>query len=169
MSKVIEVQPHFWEPEDQENYKKVFLAGTIDMGKSIDWQDQLVEFFNEYALGDVDYLLFNPRRDASYGGFTDNKPEMEYQINWELERLENADLVFMNILGTSYSPISLLELGLFAKTGKLVVVCPPDFYRYQNVKITCERYGVTLLSPYEVCTWIHDYCCENANQKTFGK
>lgn len=42
----------------------------------------------------------------------------------------------------SKSPITLLELGLFAKSGKLHVVCTDGFYRYDNVRITCAKYGV---------------------------
>lgn len=42
----------------------------------------------------------------------------------------------------SKSPITLLELGLFAKSGKLHVVCTEGFYRYDNVRITCAKYGV---------------------------
>lgn len=42
----------------------------------------------------------------------------------------------------SKSPITLLELGLFAKSGKLYVVCTEGFYRYDNVRITCAKYGV---------------------------
>ena len=34
------------------------------------------------------------------------------------------------------------ELGLFAKSGKLHVVCTEGFYRYDNVRITCAKYGV---------------------------
>ena len=42
----------------------------------------------------------------------------------------------------SKSPITLPELGLFAKSGKLHVVCTEGFYRYDNVRITCSKYGV---------------------------
>ena len=40
------------------------------------------------------------------------------------------------------SPISLLELGLFAKSGKLVVCCPDGFWKKGNVDIVCQRYKV---------------------------
>lgn len=92
------------------------------------------------------YLLYNPRQehwDASRPG------EMDYQVNWELEHLEKADLIIMNILPGSKSPITLLELGLFARSGKLLVVCTPEFYRYDNVRITCDRYGVPVYSTLE--------------------
>lgn len=33
-------------------------------------------------------------------------------------------------------------IGLFAKSGQLHVVCTDGFYRYDNVRITCAKYGV---------------------------
>ena len=38
----------------------------------------------------------------------------------------------------------LLEMGLHMRSGKLHVICEPGFYRYDNVRITCNRYGVPL-------------------------
>nr|WP_205942995.1 nucleoside 2-deoxyribosyltransferase domain-containing protein [Pedobacter frigidisoli] len=39
----------------------IFLAGTIDMGNSIDWQQQVVEeLMAEQALSGLN--IFNPRR-----------------------------------------------------------------------------------------------------------
>ena len=42
-----------------------------------------------------------------------------------------------------------LEMGLFARSGKLYVACEPDFYRHDNVRITCARYGVPLYDTIE--------------------
>ncbi len=70
--------------------------------------------------------------------------DFEHQVNWELEHLEKADLIIMNILASSKSPITLLEMGLHMRSGKLHVICEPGFYRYDNVRITCNRYGVPL-------------------------
>ena len=86
------------------------------------------------------WLFFNPRRRE----FHASPAEMEYQVAWELAHLEAADLIVMNLLGDSRSPISLLEMGLYARSGKLFVACSPDYYRYDNVRITCRRYGVPL-------------------------
>ena len=66
-----------------------------------------------------------------------------------LNHLESADFIVMNILGSSKSPITLLEMGLFARSGKLAVVCEPSFYRYDNVRITCAKYHVPLYSSCE--------------------
>ena len=40
------------------------------------------------------------------------------------------------------SPISLLELGLFAHSKKLIVCCPEGFWRKGNVDIVCDKYGI---------------------------
>ena len=42
----------------------------------------------------------------------------------------------------SQSPVSLLELGLYARTGKLMVVCPEGYWRKGNVDIVAEKYKV---------------------------
>ena len=134
-----ELKPHGKLPvSDIEGFTKIFLAGTIDMGSSVDWQAQLKEYFSGK---EGRYILYNPRRGSWNGGAGG---EMEYQVNWELEHLEKADIIIMNILGSSKSPITLLEMGLHARSGKLYVACEPSFYRYDNVRITCAYYGIPL-------------------------
>lgn len=117
----------------------IFLAGTIENGKSTDWQKEVANYSNEIGVN-----VFNPRR-CNWNPSATSK-EIEEQIDWELEHMEKADFIVMNILGDSKSPISLLELGLHARSGKLVVFCPKSFYRYDNVRVTCETYGVKLYS-----------------------
>ena len=139
-----EVKPRELLPEcNLTGFKKVFLAGTIDMGNSTDWQADVKDWFSERKGR---YILFNPRRSKWNGGADG---EMEYQVNWELEHLEQADIIIMNILGSSKSPVTLLEMGLFARSGKLYVACESDYYRYDNVKITCDYYGVPLYNSIE--------------------
>ena len=121
----------------------LFLAGTIDMGNSADWQS---DFHQKFQRLEGSYLLYNPRQaawDASRPG------EMDYQVNWELEHLEKADHIIMYIIGSSKSPVSLLEMGLHARSGKMYVICEKDFYRYDNVRITCAHYGIPLYDTAE--------------------
>jgi hypothetical protein len=40
----------------------------------------------------------------------------------------------------------LLELGLFARSGKVVACCPEGFWRRGNVEVVCRRYGVPVVS-----------------------
>lgn len=140
------LRPHEELPKEisrDDSFTKIFLAGTIDMGNSRDWQAEIHDRFSEM---NGRYILFNPRQenwDATRPG------EMDYQVKWELDHLEDADMIIMYILGTSKSPISLLEMGLHAKSGKMYVICEKDFYRYDNVRITCDYYEVPLYNDLE--------------------
>ena len=137
------LRPHEELPKEiarDRSFTKIFLAGTIDMGNSRDWQ---LEIYDRFSRMNGRYILFNPRQehwDASRPG------EMDYQVRWELDHLEEADLIIMYILGSSKSPISLLEMGLHARGGKMIVICEEDFYRYDNVHITCDYYDVPFYS-----------------------
>ena len=120
---------------------RIFLAGTIDNGDSTDWQQELINTINGVELRKPT-SIYNPRRKEWPS--SDNHREIDRQIEWELSHLEKADLIVMNILANSKSPISLMELGLFAREGRLMVFCPKTFYRYDNVRNVCKRYGVPL-------------------------
>lgn len=134
------MHPHEELPSlDMTQYQQVFLAGTIDMGNSIDWQAKSEERLKEKG----GFVIYNPRQKEWH---PEREGEMDYQVNWELEHLEKADVIIMYFANGSQSPITLLELGLFAKSGKLKVVCTDKFYRYDNVRITCARYGVPINS-----------------------
>ena len=119
--------------------KLVFLAGSIDMGAAEDWQSRVV---NEFENEKVTFL--NPRRedwDKSWKQDIEN-PEFREQVQWELDNQRKADVIAMYFAPDSKSPISLLELGLFADTGKMIVCCPDGFYRKGNVDIVCKKYNV---------------------------
>lgn len=123
------------------NSKSVFLAGTIDNGDSLNWQDKvIIELIN---LGVKNLEIYNPRRE--HWNNNHSKEEMEKQIKWEQDHLDNADVIAMVLLDDSKSPISLLELGLYAKSNKLIVFCTPNFYRWDNVRLTCKKYHIELV------------------------
>ena len=120
----------------------VFLAGSIEMGAAEDWQAQVVR-----SLSDLNVLILNPRRDewdASWVQSIDNPPFRE-QVEWELAGLERAAVVAMYFAPDTKAPITLLELGLCARDNRLVVCCPPGYWRRGNVEVVCQRYGVFLL------------------------
>ena len=116
----------------------VFLAGTIDNGDSINWQEEVIKGYTE-RFGD-DVVFYNPRRPD----WNQHPMDLTHQIKWEQAHLDGADLIVMCLLDDSKSPISLLELGLYAQSHKIIVFCNSKFYRYQNVKLTCEKYGIPL-------------------------
>lgn len=117
----------------------VFLAGSIEMGQAINWQ-----FIAEQQLSEHDVDIYNPRRsdwDASWEQTTDS-PNFREQVEWELDMLEECSIIMMFFDGKTKSPITLMELGLFANSGKLIVCCPKGFYRKGNVDIVCERHNI---------------------------
>ncbi len=123
----------------------VFLAGSIEMGKAEDWQKKITKELSEFE----DVIILNPRRedwDSSWEQSIDNNKFVE-QVEWELEAQEKADYIIMNFVEDTKSPISLLELGLFARSGKLFVCCPRKFWRKGNVDVVCRKY--TGCVPYE--------------------
>jgi hypothetical protein len=127
-------------------YKKIFLAGSIEMGKAEDWQSKIID-----AVQNSKRVIFNPRReqwDSSWEQSIDN-PKFREQVEWELEALENADMIIMNLVPETMSPISLLEFGLFARSGKLVVYCPDGFWRKGNVDVVCEKYNVPQVEKFD--------------------
>jgi len=132
--------------QSQDKFPGIFLAGSIDMGSSVDWQTEV-----QNKLDDCEVAFFNPRReewDSSWEQRATN-PEFNAQVNWEMDKLEEVDIIFMNILPESKSPITLLELGLHASDGNLIVCCPDGFYRKGNFEIVCHRYGIPLFNEFE--------------------
>lgn len=122
----------------REHSASLFLAGTIDMGNSEDWQSSVAKSLEKF---DVDIL--NPRRpdwDNSWGTSIKDANFNE-QVNWELDHLDASDIVLMYFMPDSMSPITLLELGLYANPN-LVLVCPDEYWRSGNVHIVAERMGI---------------------------
>jgi hypothetical protein len=117
----------------------VFLSGSIEMGRAVDWQEQVVR-----ALQDLDVVVLNPRRDewdSSWEQSIDN-PSFREQVEWELAGLERASVVACYFAPDTRAPVTLLELGLCARGGRLVVCCPEGYWRRGNVEVVCRRYGV---------------------------
>jgi Nucleoside 2-deoxyribosyltransferase like len=122
--------------------KSIFLAGSIDQGEAIDWQTSITQ-----KLSNLPVTILNPRRsdwDSSWEEDITFEPFRE-QVEWEQDMLQAADVIALYFAPASKAPISLLELGLFARTGKMVVACPPGYWKRGNVQIVCERLKVELV------------------------
>jgi len=123
----------------------LFLAGSIEMGSAIDWQAALTA-----QLPD-DVVVLNPRRegwDPSWRQAID-EPRFREQVEWELDGLDRAGVIAMWFAPETRAPITLLELGLHARSGKLVVGCPDGFWRKGNVEVVCARFGVPLVGDWD--------------------
>jgi len=117
----------------------IFLAGSIEMGKANDWQAYVGNKMHNF-----DIVLWNPRRlswDSSWEQSINN-PVFKEQVDWELDALEKADMILFHFESDTKSPITLLELGLFAQSKKCIVHCPKGFWRKGNIDIICHRYNI---------------------------
>ena len=130
-------------PGDYEHCVKpwLFLAGSIEMGTAEPWQGEVVS-----ALPKINGTILNPRRDDWDSSWEQSITNSQFyqQVIWELDAMEWADLIVMYFSPGTKSPITLLELGLFAASGKLAICCPDGFWRKGNVEIVGRRYGVTI-------------------------
>lgn len=140
---------HIKSPERYYNdsiFINVFLGGSIEMGLAEPWQDRLV---NEFKDSDIRFL--NPRRDDWDSSWVQeaSNPQFAQQVNWELDALDYSDLIVFYFDPNTKSPITLMELGLYASSGKVIVCCPDGFWRKGNVEIVCQRHGVTLVNSFD--------------------
>lgn len=152
-----------------EKYSKkdftIFLGGTIDMGKSINWQRNISEH-----LKDFDITILNPRRDD----FDESQKQsisndyFKEQVNWELDGLDISDLIIINLLEDSFSPISMIEIGLYIKENKnMFICCPEKFWRKGNIEVLVDRYpeNVTLFDDfYEMQNAVIEICKQNGTR-----
>ena len=84
-----------------QNEITVFLAGSIEMGKAEDWQTIVQD-----NLKNLPVTIFNPRRDSWDSSWIQRESNRNFrqQVNWEMNMMNQADIIFMNLLGDSKSP-----------------------------------------------------------------
>ncbi len=129
-------------PLDLAGRRSVFLAGSIEMGLAGDWQAEVIA-----ALSDLDLVILNPRRDDWDSSWRQSihDPRFREQVEWEIAAQERADLIALYFAPETRAPITLLELGLFAASGKQVVCCPEGYWRKGNIEVVCARYRIPLV------------------------
>jgi hypothetical protein len=123
--------------------RRIFLAGSIEMGAADDWQRELIGDLSKFPVD-----VFNPRRSDWNSDWGPDSDEVKNQIAWELDAMEQADLIAMYFDPHTKSPITLLELGLWARSGKLFVCIPTGYWRRTNVIETCRKYNVKYVESY---------------------
>lgn len=145
-----------------KSYNKIFLAGSIEMGKAEMWQDRVIDMIvkkeKEMEMNSVyynEYEILNPRRkdwDSSWVQEFKN-PQFFQQVTWELKALDEASAIIFYFSPETQSPITLMELGYIAgrSLGKsrVVVCCPNGFWRKGNVDIMCNHRGIAMVDTLE--------------------
>lgn len=126
----------------------IFLAGSIEMGKAVDWQTELTQ-----SLSHKTVTILNPRRDDWDSSWVQemSNPKFREQVEWELDALRKANLVVFYFDPKTMSPISLLELGLMAAEPmkQVIVCCPKGFWRKGNVDIVSKKYKLQTVDSLE--------------------
>ncbi len=145
MNRKKSIKPTDKDQDPGENFK-IFLAGSIDQGKAVDWQTQVTGLLKNAPI-----TVFNPRRDDWDSTWEQDIENDEFrgQVEWELKHMDMADKILMFFDPKGKAPISLLELGLHARDGKLIVCCPDGFWRKGNVQIVCNAYQIPLYDTIE--------------------
>ncbi len=126
---------------DANSKYSIFLAGAIDSGKAVNWQDKVAR-----ALDNYDVLILNPRRDDwddSWVQSIDN-PEFKEQVTWELDAMEAADMVIFVFTKDSKAPITFMEFGLYGPDKDSLVCAEEGFYRTGNLDVVAERFNIPI-------------------------
>lgn len=127
-------------------HKSLHLAGSIEEGRAVPWQRQM-----ELSLHDLPITITNPCRepwevDRSQGS---RDAALRHQTVWELSCLEKANLICFFFDANTVDVVPLMELGLWAASGKVIVCCDPRYWRAGNVHLVCERYQVPYVEKFE--------------------
>jgi len=135
-------------PPKPPTYRKftVFTAGSIEMGDAVNWQPLMATLLNHLPI-----TVCNPRKGKWDQSITQQAKDefFRQQVVWELEALEQADVICFFFDTRTKSPVSLLELGRWMDSDKVVVCCGQDYWKSGNVHITCEEYGVQCVETFE--------------------
>lgn len=142
------IKPPALDEEFSPENLEVFLAGSIEMGLASDWQASLANMLKDVP----NVILFNPRRDEWDSSWDQDIKHEKFheQVSWELDHLEESNLVVFYFDPLTRSPITLLELGIAAASGlQCIICCPKGFWRKGNVDIICERYDLKQVDTLE--------------------
>ncbi|PVI03798.1 hypothetical protein DM02DRAFT_557329 [Periconia macrospinosa] len=123
----------------------VFLAGSIEMGKAVQWQPRMAQLLQHLPIS-----VFNPRRGQWNHKITPEARDADFraQVEWELNALHEASVICFFFDHATMSPVTMCELGLWAHSGKVVVCCDKRFWKGGNVHIVCERYGIPCVQDF---------------------
>jgi len=122
--------------------RSIFLASTTSRTTGPDWRETLTD-----AIAHLPITIFNPVRSDWDSLWREDPdfPPFHKQVHWGLDMQERADVVIVYYGPETVAPISLLELGLCARSGKAIVVCHRDYKKRGNVHIVSQRLGIEFL------------------------
>lgn len=127
------------------NHHTVFLAGPT----AIPWREPFLALLaaSDLLSATDSITIFDPMQpkwDSTWTNDYAADANFRAQTDWELARLATAHTVVVYFDANNPAPVSLLELGLVAQSGRAVVACQRGFWKRGNVEAVCARLGVPL-------------------------
>jgi len=132
---------------------RIYLSGSMI---GVDWQSRFIKQLEPYSFD-----VFNPRYPSCHIA---NNPKDVFE--WELDHMSIANVIafYFDPFAEHVSNTSLIALGMYAKTDKVIVCCPEDFPRKDDIDALCVYENVaqvdsldtlinttiTRLSPYDI-------------------
>lgn len=124
----------------------LFLAGTTATQGQEDWRRVVLEAIKGYPV-----TVLDPVRtdwDDSWVEDVEFDP-FRKQVEWELDMQEEANTIAMFFDPSKEGMVSLLELGLCARSDKAIVACPRGYVKRGNVQLVCRRFGIRVVDSAE--------------------
>lgn len=123
-------------PPNAPTYRKfsVFTAGSIEMGNAVQWQNHMA-----ISLSHLPITVCNPRRGHWNPDITPLARDEDFrtQVEWELDALEQADVICFFFDVTTKSTVS-----------QVVVCCGDEYWKGGNVELTCRRYDIPFVKSF---------------------
>ncbi|KAL2161837.1 hypothetical protein VTH06DRAFT_7621 [Thermothelomyces fergusii] len=122
----------------------VFLSGPTT---GTNWREAVTRAVARLPVTVLD--PFRPDWDGSWREDLSFAP-FRAQAEWELDMQDRADLVVVYFGPETDAPVTLLELGLRARSGRpALVACHPAYRKRAYVQIVCRRFGLEYVDGQE--------------------
>lgn len=136
-------------PDTPKNFPRpsIFLAGTTTpLPDGENWRENLI---NRLANSKITFL--DPTRKDWDDTWKEDASDQRWagQVDWEMKMRETADIVAVFFHGSTLAPISLLELGLSAKSGNVIVCAMPGYQKRGYVEAVCKLHKCTFVTSEE--------------------
>ena len=134
-------------PPPRHGQTFIFLAGSTTTTSSTPWRTALIHDLSHHFITPPSITILNPHRSDWDSTWTESPAFAPWaeQVSWELNAQELADIIVFYFDPDTQAPISLMELGLFVKSGKCVVCCPERYWKWGYVTLVCKRWGVEVV------------------------
>lgn len=154
--KIIVLNPGDQLPQITNNSVKIYLAGTQDFASAEnDWQQKFINglvpltdpFKGLLMFKSTNFIIFNPHVPFQSPAAPNlDNPQFVQVMQWRMSMMDQADMVFLNIMNKSQSPVPILEFGTLVNSNRLVVRCGEQHGMYSQIRLYCEKYNVPLLT-----------------------